>query len=83
MSADPKQSAETALSNWKKIDDAHQEQRDPLIVAALEAGVNIHRIFIVTGLSRGVVYRLLDKPQYRHLRARAAGTENADQDGLF
>ena len=59
--------AEQALAEWKKRHDDAADERDRVIRAAHEAGVDIVRIHKLTGVSRTTVYRILgseeDAPQ--------------------
>jgi len=52
--------AETALRGWKRRIDSDNAERDGLIRAAHEAGVNIRRISQLSGVSRTTVYKILD-----------------------
>jgi transcriptional regulator of acetoin/glycerol metabolism len=58
--------AEAALAEWKRRSDKDAreresliEARDGLIKAAHEAGVNIRRMHLITGVSRSTIYRVL------------------------
>jgi len=51
--------AEAALADWKRRIDAANAERDRLIRAAHEAGVNIRRISLLSGVSRTTVYKVL------------------------
>jgi transcriptional regulator of acetoin/glycerol metabolism len=51
--------AEAALAEWKRRSDQDARERDSLIRAAHEAGVNIRRIHLISGVSRSTVYRVL------------------------
>ena len=51
--------AETALAEWKRRIDRDASERDGLIRAAHEAGVNIRQIHLRSGVSRSTIYRVL------------------------
>lgn len=51
--------AEAALADWKRRTDSANAERDGLIRAAHESGVNIRRISQLSGLSRTTVYKVL------------------------
>lgn len=51
--------AEAALAEWKRRTDRNASERDGLIRAAHEAGLNIRQIHLVSGVSRTTVYRVL------------------------
>jgi transcriptional regulator of acetoin/glycerol metabolism len=51
--------AEAALADWKRRIESANAERDGLIRAAHEAGVNIRRISLLSGLSRSTVYKVL------------------------
>jgi transcriptional regulator of acetoin/glycerol metabolism len=52
--------AEAALADWKRRIESANAERDSLIRAAHEAGVNIRRISLLSGVSRTTVYKVLD-----------------------
>jgi transcriptional regulator of acetoin/glycerol metabolism len=51
--------AEAALADWKRRVETANAERDGLIRAAHEAGVNIRRISQLSGVSRTTVYKIL------------------------
>ena len=51
--------AETALAEWKHRGEEHDAERDPLVRAAREAGLNINRIHKLSGVSRTTIYQIL------------------------
>jgi len=51
--------AEAALTDWKRRIEIANAERDRLILAAREAGVSIHRISQLSGISRTTVYKIL------------------------
>jgi len=51
--------AEALLTGWKRRIDSDNAERDGLIRAAREAGVSIHRISQLSGVSRTTIYKIL------------------------
>lgn len=54
--------AETALTEWKRQGEQHDAERDPLVCAAHKAGLNVHRIHTLSGVSRTTIYKILGLP---------------------
>jgi transcriptional regulator of acetoin/glycerol metabolism len=52
--------AEAALGEWKRRGEKVAADRDPLVLAAHTAGLNVHRIHKVSGISRTTIYKILD-----------------------
>ena len=60
----PKEQVEQDLRAWadeRKVD----KRRDDLIIQALDAGVTINRIHVLTGISRGTIYRTIAASGFR------------------
>lgn len=55
--------AEAALADWKRRMDSANAERNGLIRAAYEVGVNIRRISQLSGVSRTTVYKVLGLDQ--------------------
>jgi transcriptional regulator of acetoin/glycerol metabolism len=55
--------AEAALADWRQRIESANAERDGLIRAAHEAGVNIRRISLLSGISRSTVYKVLGLDQ--------------------
>lgn len=53
---------ETALTEWKRQGEEHDAERDPLVRAAHQAGLNVHRIYKLSGVSRTTIYKILGLP---------------------
>ena len=76
--------AEAALADWRRRIDSANAERDSLIRAAHEAGVNIRRISQLSGVSRTTVYKVLgldEDPGPRH-RAPPATVIASPRRGL-
>lgn len=53
-----REEAEALLIEWAAVD----RSRDDRIRAALEAGVSKHRIYVLTGIARTTIDRVLGEP---------------------
>ena len=45
---------------WAGIDEAVHKQRDDVIRSAYAAGVPVNKIFLITGIARTTIQRVLD-----------------------
>ncbi|WGI36154.1 hypothetical protein QDT91_29500 (plasmid) [Mycolicibacterium aubagnense] len=50
------QEAEAALTHWRET----LESRDQLVRDALDSGVTVNRIYVLTGIARSTLYRIRD-----------------------
>ncbi|WP_327100038.1 hypothetical protein OIE68_15435 [Nocardia vinacea] len=55
------EAAEAALTDWRE----NYERRDSLVRQAYDAGVNVHRIHILTGIGRNTIYRIVGETAKR------------------
>jgi len=62
--------AERELRKWAEGDS----RRDQVVLAAHRAGVAINRIYVITGISRTTIYRILD-----HHQPGAAGDQQPSE----
>lgn len=57
--SDPKREAlEYALTNWARDRRRVDESRDPLVQAALTAGISKHRVHVLTGIARTTINKI-------------------------
>lgn len=61
--SDPKRDAlEYALTNWARDRRQVEESRDPLVQAAVSAGISKHRVHILTGIARTTINKITGRP---------------------
>lgn len=53
--------ARNALRSWRRRRDATDAERDPLVAAALDAGVIKEEVHVITGLGRTTISRIADR----------------------
>ena len=58
MSTDKADAARTALRSWRRRRDAVDTERDPLVIAALDAGLIKEEVHVITGLGRTTIDRI-------------------------
>jgi hypothetical protein len=57
--SDPKRDAlEYALTNWARDRRQVDESRDPLVQAAVAAGISKHRVHVLTGIARTTINKI-------------------------
>jgi predicted DNA-binding transcriptional regulator AlpA len=52
---------EAELTGWRESESARIERRDQMVRRAHEAGFNIRKIHLLSGISRPAIYRILEK----------------------
>ncbi len=53
--------SEAALVAWREAHERHTAERDRLVRQAEAAGITINRIYVLTGIARTTIYRILGR----------------------